>query len=243
MKNIKYLLALFAAVLISINLSAQTAEEIIEKHIEALGGSENIQAVKSLKVIGSAKVMGIEIPYTTYNLAPDKTYFEMSVQGLAIKQAYDGTTAWSINPMSGSSSPEVVEGDEAKGIKDRGIMFGRLTTYKNDGAKIEMIGKDKVDNIDAYKILYTGADGNKVYYFIRIDNPLVIKVQKKVNVNGSEMDSETTFADYRKIGNVTMAYSMNTKVKNSPMGSQNIIIDKIEINPTFDETIFSMPTN
>ena len=105
-----------------------------------------------------------------------------------------------------------------------------------------MLGKDKIDNTDVYKILYTGADGKKVNYFLSIDKPLVVKVQKKVNVNGSEMDSETTFSDYRKTGDVMMAYSMNTKVKNSPMGSQSITIDKIEINPTVDETIFSMPT-
>lgn len=241
MKNIKYLLAFFAAILISINLPAQTAEEIVDKHIEALGGSENLQAVKSLKVIGSAKVMGIEIPYTTYNLAPNKTYFEMSIQGFTIKQAYDGNTAWSVNPMSGSSSPEIVEGEEAKAIKDRGIIFGRLTTYKNDGAKIELLGKENVNNTEAYKILYTGSDGSKVNYYVSIESSLVVKVQKKVNVNGSEMDSETTFFDYRKTGNVMMAYAMDTKVKNSPMGSQNIIIDKIEINPSVDENIFSMP--
>lgn len=242
MKNIKYLLALFAALIFTINLSAQTAEEIINKHIEALGGTENMQAVKSLKVSGFAKVMGIDIPYTTYNLAPDKTYFEMAIEGFTIKQSYDGITAWSVNPFSGSSTPEVVEGAEAKGIKDRGIIFGRLTTYKNDGATLELLGKEKVDNAEAYKILYTGADGNKVTYYISTESNLVVKVQKKVVANGSEMDSETTFSDYRKTGDVMMAYAMNTKVKNSPMGSQNITIDKIEINPTFDETIFTMPT-
>lgn len=243
MKNIKYLLAIFAALIISFNLSAQSADEIINLHVEALGGTENMEAVKSLKVNGTAKVIGIDIPYTTYNLAPDKTYFEMSIEGFAIKQAFDGKTAWSVNPLSGSSSPEVVDGDEAKGIKDRGIIFGRLTTYKNDGASIELLGKEKVDNAEAYKILYKGADGKKVTYYISTETKLVVKVQKKVIVNGSELDSETTFFDYRKIGNVMMAYAMNTKVKNSPMGSQNITIDKIEINPTFDETIFTMPSN
>ena len=243
MKSIKYLLATFAALIISFNLSAQSAEEIIIKHVEALGGTENMQAVKSLKVNGIAKVMGIDIPYTTYNLAPDKTYFEMSIEGFSIKQAFDGTTAWSVNPLSGSSSPEVVEGDEAKGIKDRGIIFGRLTTYKNDGASIELMGKEKVDDVDAYKILYTGADGKKVTYYISTESNLVVKVQKKVTVNGSEMDSETVFFDYRKIGSVMMAYAMNTKAKNSPMGSQNITIEKIEINPVFDESIFYMPSN
>lgn len=243
MKSIKYFLAIFAAILISINLPAQTVEQIIDKHIEALGGIENMKAVKTVKVTGFAKVMGLDIPYTTCNLAPNKTYFEMSVQGMSLKQAYDGKTAWMINPMMGSKSPEIVEGDEAKSIIDRANIFGKLTTYKEDGAKIELLGKENVKDEEAFKILYTGADGKKVTYFISAIDGLVKKVQKKVVANDNEMDSETYFSDYKKTGDVMMAYSMNTKVKDSPMGSQLVIVEKIEINPEIDESIFSMPKN
>ncbi len=243
MKNVKYLLALIAAVIISVNLPAQTVEQIIEKHVEALGGFGNMNAVKTIRVTGSAKVMGLDIPYMTCNIAPNKTYFEMSVQGLAVKQAYDGTTAWMINPMSGSKSAEVVEGDDAKNIIDRGNIFGKLTTYKEDGAKLELVGKDKVRDEEAYKLVYTDSNGKNSTYYISTKSNLVVKVEKKISANGEEKDSETIFSDYRKTGNVTMAYGMNTKVKNSAMGSQIIVIDKIEINPELDEAMFSMPVN
>jgi len=41
---------------------------------------------------------------------------------------------------------------------------------------------------------------------------------------------------------VMMAYSMDVKTKGSPMGTQEITMDKYEMNPTIDEKIFTLPT-
>jgi len=242
MKKLKILLVVIAVILINISLSAQTVDEIIEKHIEALGGTQNIQAVKSMKIVGSVKMMGMEFPFTSYNVTPDKFYFELSVQGKSIKQGYDGTTAWSVNPMGGSSVPEAVEGEEAANIKERSRIFDKLVTFKDDGASVELIGKEQLNNADVYKIQYTGLDGKIITYYLNTSDYMIVKVQKKIKVQGNEVDSETSYSNFKKVNDVAMAYSFEVKAKNSPMGTQEVIIDKIEINQTVEDNIFSMPT-
>jgi len=242
MKHLKFILPIIVVFLFNLNISAQTVDEVIEKHIDALGGLQNIQAVKSLKIIGSVKMMGMEFPFTSYNVTPDKFYFELSVQGKSIKQAFDGVNAWAVNPMGGSPVPEVVEGDEAANIKERTKIFDKLVTYKEDGAKVELLEKEQINNTDAFKIIYTGLDGKAITYFINTSDYMIVKIQKKIKIQGSEMDSETLYSNYKKTDDVVIAYSFEVKTKNSPMGTQEVIIDKIELNKTIDDNIFMMPT-
>lgn len=241
MKKLKFIIPVLIVLLLNINAVAQTVEEVIEKHVEAIGGKQKMQEVKSMKIIGSVKMMGMEFPFTSYNVTPDKFYFELSVQGKSIKQGYDGTTAWSVNPMGGSPVPEAVEGDEANNIKERARIFDKLTTYKEDGASVELTGKEQLNNKDVFKIIYKGADGKTITYFVDAENYMVVSIQKKINMQGSTMDSETFYSNYKEIEGVKIAYSFEVKVKNSPMGSQEVIIDKIEINTLVEDKIFVLP--
>jgi hypothetical protein len=241
MRNLKIYLALFIAIVFYFNASAQTVDEIIGKNIEALGGMDNIKAVKTMKTIGSAKMMGMEFPFTIYNVVPDKVYFELSVQGKMIKQGYDGTTVWAVNPMGGSATPEVVEGDEANNIKDRTKIFGKLVSYKDDGASVELIGKEQINNTETYKIKYTGLDGKIIFFYLGTADYLLVKVQRTLKIQGSEMDSESYYSNFKKAGDVLMPYSFDVRTKNSPMGTQEITIDKYEMNPSIDENIFTLP--
>lgn len=242
MKNIRIYLAIIIALAFYFNAPAQSVEEIISKHVEALGGTDNIMAVKTMKTMGSAKMMGMEFPFTIYNSVPNKVYFELSIQGKSIKQGFDGTTAWAVNPMSGSSTPEVVEGDEAGNIKDRAKLFNKLITYKEDGAQVELTGKETVANIETFKIKYTGSDGKIIYYYLGTEDCMLVKSVRTLKIQGQEMESETVFSNYKKVGDVIMHFAFDVKTKGAPMGTQEIVIDKYDINPTIDEKIFSMPT-
>jgi hypothetical protein len=242
MKNLKIYLAVFIALVFYINSSAQSVEEIISKHIDAIGGADNIKAVKTMKTIGSAKMMGMEFPFTIYNVTPDKVYFELSIQGKLIKQGHDGTTTWAVNPMGGSSTPEIVEGEEASNIKERTKIFDKLTSYKEDGGSVELIGKEQVNNVETFRIKYTGSEGKTISYFIGTSDYLLVKTIRNLKIQGQEMESETFYSNFKKAGDVMMPFGMDVKTKGSPMGTQEITMDKYEMNPTVDENMFKLPS-
>jgi hypothetical protein len=61
MKHLR--IALFTlASFIAFNASAQTVDEIIDKHIEAVGGKDKIAALKSVRMETNLSIQGMDIP-------------------------------------------------------------------------------------------------------------------------------------------------------------------------------------
>ena len=74
-------------------VSAQTADELIAKNIEARGGLEKIQAIQSMRLTGTLSVGDAAMPSLLEVKRPNKTRWEFTVNGQTAVQAYDGTTA------------------------------------------------------------------------------------------------------------------------------------------------------
>ncbi len=68
MKNTKISLAAILIICCSFGATAQTSDEIIAKHITAIGGLENWNKLKSLKMEGTIKAQGAEIKITIFQV-------------------------------------------------------------------------------------------------------------------------------------------------------------------------------
>src|SRR5437762_7921749 len=106
MKYVKSFLALIFLIAVSANINAQTVDDVITKHVTALGGMDNINKIKSVRFTGIFSGMGADIPVTITIKSKDKIKMDMSFQGMSMVQAYDGTIGWSINPFSGKKDAE-----------------------------------------------------------------------------------------------------------------------------------------
>ncbi|GHV43548.1 hypothetical protein FACS1894180_2960 [Bacteroidia bacterium] len=71
-----------------------SAESVITNYMNALGGKEKLNAVKTVKMEGSTAMMGMEMPTVVKQMQPNKTYSEMSVMGQKIIQCFDGTKGY-----------------------------------------------------------------------------------------------------------------------------------------------------
>ena len=86
--------------------SAQTAEELVAKNLQARGGVDKIKAVNTLKMTGKAYV-GIDADVSQENKRPDMIRQGFTVQGMTQIQAYDGKVGWQISPFGGRKDPEL----------------------------------------------------------------------------------------------------------------------------------------
>jgi hypothetical protein len=227
--------------LFSISAFAQTAEEIVEKHINAVGGLDKWTAVNSQKITGNLSMSGMEFPFVSYSKRPNMNYTEVTFQGMTMKQAYDGNIGWMINPMAGSTKAEKMDDDMTKTIKNRGVIGGELLNYKELGCTIELIGKEDLEGTEVYNIKLTNKDGDIENYYIDAVSSLIIKSTSKMKRMGKEISSETIYSNYKPSGDVIEAFSVESKMQGMDMGSQKIIIDKIEQNITIDDNMFKMP--
>jgi outer membrane lipoprotein-sorting protein len=239
--NKRLALSLCAAALLAVSVSAQTADELIEKNIKARGGMDKIKAVQTMKVTGKMKMGPMEAPLVITKKRPNNMRVEFTIQGMTGVQAYDGTTGWMVMPFMGKKDPEQLSADMLKEVKEEADFDGPTIDYKAKGNKVELVGKEDVQGTPAYKIHVTTKDGEESNIYLDADSYLEIKSDSKRKVQGQEMETETILGDYKETGGLLFPMSIETHAKGHE-GAQSITIEKIELNPTaVDASLFKMP--
>ena len=234
-------LATVVAVLLVPALSAQTVDEIIAKNVQARGGMDKIKAVQSVRSTGTMTMgPGMEAPGSLIQKRPDMARLEFTVQGLTAVQAYDGKTAWQIMPFMGKKDPEAMSADDKKDIEENGDLDGPLVDYKSKGNKVELLGKDKLEGTDAYKLKATLKNGDVITIYLDADSYLEIKEEVTRMIRGTEQQMETSLGDYKEVNGLMFPFAMESGVKGG-QEKQKLTLSKIELNVPVDDSIFKMP--
>src|SRR4051794_22441895 len=118
------LLFIFSA--FSLGSNAQTAADIINKYIDAIGGKDKLENMKSIVMTGSMNVMGNEAPLTISVLNGKGYKSEVDFNGQKIVQAFTDKGGWSINPMAGNAAPQPIPDDQFQAGKDQIYIAGQL---------------------------------------------------------------------------------------------------------------------
>jgi hypothetical protein len=213
---------------------AQSADEIVAKHLEALGGKEKISQIKSVYQESTMNIMGNEAPNTTYILDGVGFKTEIDMGGQKIVQAYTDKGGWSINPMTGATDPQPIPEEQFKASKGQIYTGGPLYNYAERGNKVEYAGKD--GNNHKLKVTSNGIEST---YFIDGSTYLISKAVAKANMQGQDVEITTSFSDYKKTDfGFVMPYAMEVDFGGFQMSSA---VKKIEINKEIDPKIFEMP--
>ena len=231
--RIKFLTILLG--LASIHVFAQTAEEIVTKHIEAIGGKDNWAKVKSIRMESTMKAQGAEIHITMVGVDKKSMRQDISVMGMTGYSIVTNTEGWSYMPFQGQTKPEPMTADDVKNSQDDLYLQDEFLTYKELDKKLEYYGKDDVDGTECFKLKMTDKNAKETTFYIDPSNYYVIKQTEKAKVNGKEMENSSFFGNYKKLDE-GIVYPMNIT---SGWGESEIV--KLEINPTVDVSIFTLP--
>src|SRR5436305_15050218 len=174
----KAVLLAAAVGLLAIPVCAQTAEEIVGKYVKAVGGTQRIEAVKTLRRTGKfTGGGGFEADVVQENKRPAMVREEFILQGMTGINAYDGKNGWKIDPFGGKKDPEALGEDELKSIVEDADFDGPLVNHQQKGVKLEYEGTEPVEGTDAYKLKLTMPDGETRHYFMDTDYYVPIKVE------------------------------------------------------------------
>ncbi len=230
-----------AAAVFCLPASSQTVDEIIAKYYAARGGADKIKALQSVRMTGRFVAgAGVEAPFTLELKRTNMMRLEFVVQGLTAVQAYDGKTGWAIIPFMGKKDPEPMSAEDLKDAEENADMDGPLMDYKAKGNQVELLGKEKVEGTDCYKLKLTLKNGNIHTLYLDTDSFLEIKDISKRIVRGAEVELENTSGDYKEVGGLIFPFALEQGARGSDQ-KQRIIVEKIELNPTLDDDRFKMP--
>ena len=232
MKSFKTLFTAAAFCLAGVNAMAQTADEIVGKYITAMGGTEKLASLNTVKMEGNMSVQGMEIPVVITKSHLKGMRLDLEIMGTSNYQIINDKTAWIFFPIQQMDAPQEMPAEQYSSAKSQLDVRGALAGYKEKGYTIEVAGNEKVDGKDAHKLKLTkGAD--VVYYFIDAATGYILKTASTADVNGQSMEIETSFSDYKKNAEgFVFPYSMTTM-------QGTISFDKISANVPVDEKIFS----
>jgi hypothetical protein len=214
------------------SVSAQTADEVISKYIDAIGGKAKWLSLKSLKLEGQIEVQGITIPYTMQAIHEKASRMDAEYQGMKSIEIVTSQAGWAMNGFQGQSALQPMSQEDLKTKVDNLDLQDQLIDYAPKGHKVEMLGKDEADGNEYYKLKLTTKAGNDKVYFIDTKTYLPYKVENTMNVSGQEVKAEMKFLDYQTLENgIKMAFKQE-------IGPMMMVSKKITINPVIDESIF-----
>ena len=221
----------------SVGAFAQTVDEIVDKHVAAMGGLDKLSAVKTLATEQSVSVQGQEIPLKTVIVVGKSMRSDMSIMGNSMISVVDGTTGWMVRPamMGGTGEPEDMPAAQLKQSSSQLNPFGSLVNYKDNGATVELVGKEKMGKNDVYHLKVTNKDGQMVDQFLDANTYLVSKV--KTTAQGQDVEIE--FSDYKDVEGIKMANTM--EMDNPQAGHMVFSTNKVVVNGPVDETVFKKP--
>ena len=222
-------------------VQAQTADEVVNKYINAVGGSAVIGSIKSAIMEGELLTNGITLTSKIYLLSGKafKSEISMPDQSLTIMECVTTTSGWSLNPLAGMTEPQPLPEERVKQSQGDLDIGGKLYRYKEKGSTVELAGTENLNGVNAIKLKLKDKDGKETTYLLDPTTYYILQSESTATgPGGQELSIVTTYSNYKKtdIGYV-VAF---TRVRNAGQEFTNNI-NKIEFNKDIDPKVFEMP--
>jgi len=230
----KKLFVFGAAFFMGISTFAQNVDEIISKHITAIGGAENWKKVTSMVTEGTVNVMGNDVNVKVTQVNNEGQRQDISVAGMTGFIIMTPKGGWMFMPFQGQQKPEPMTADDVKESIDDLDIQGNLIDYQAKGHKVELIGTEEIEGTECYKIKVTRKTSGEQTLFIDKASHLVLKVSSKKKAMGQEMDVNIEFGDYREINGIKVPYSIG-------QGFGTMVVTSLKINEAVPAETFSDP--
>jgi outer membrane lipoprotein-sorting protein len=259
-----------------VNLSAS---EIVNKNVAARGGLQAWRAVQSMSWKGKLGVGGnqraplpvsgagkngakiptdprpkdeVQLPFRMEMERPRKVRFELQFKGQTAVQVYDGAAGWKLRPYLNRLEVEPFTSDESHIASMQSDLDGPLVDYAAKGTAIELVGTEKVEDHDTYKLKLTMKDGHSFHVWIDAKTFLEAKIEGTPRrLDGIEHPVEVYYRDYRQVNGLQIPFVLETKVlpagkpasraESTPVPVERIAIEGVEVNPKLDASLFTKP--
>jgi len=217
---------------------ALSAEQILEKSIEAAGGREAYAKLTSTMAKGVMEFTEQHLhgAIEFYAKAPNKRLVVTNIENLGeFRQGFDGQTAWMDNPVGGLRR---LEGAEAARIRLEAD-FHRPLKWRELYAKIELAGKDTVAGRPAYVVRLTPKEGRPATHYYDAETFLLVRQDVVQETGQGEVAVQAVMSDYRDVGGIKTPHRIEQQL---PMGKIVIQFSEIRNNVELDDARFAMPS-
>jgi hypothetical protein len=216
-----------------------SVDQILDKHLKAIGGKAAVQRLTSVVMKGTLEVpaFGASGTIERYSKAPNKTVFIGEIGGFGtVQQGYNGTAGWAQDPQNGMRD---LTGKELAQTKLEADIY-RDIKLKELYPKMVVVGKEKVADRDAYVIEATSPDTGAVKMYFDADSGLLVRTDQTNYNAGEEVPVQVFFEDFKDVDGVKMPSTIR---QTNPNFSVTLKFTEIKSNVPVDDAKFNKPAS
>jgi hypothetical protein len=235
----KQLITLLALVALPALTLAQTADDVLSKHIAAMGGADKIAAIKTMQYDQTMSIQTMELTSKTVYVLGKSVRSDVSVMGQQITNVIDGDTGWMINPMQGGGAQDLPADaiKAARGTTEPNMF--QLAYLKENKYPYELVGKEKYKNKDAFNLKVTRPEGIFNYY-LDAGTYQLLGTKGIISAQGQQITTTSSYSDYKPVDGISIPYTSEMTIPSVP-GPVVAKVTAIVFNNTIDPAIFTKP--
>lgn len=214
-----------------------TVGPVIERYLESQGGSDALEDLRSLKIIGEITIesQGLEFKVSQQVVAPDKSFTEQHFPGLGlIREVLNGELGWEWHPITGERPLEANEIENKIQETDLQRDLRLFELYDT----IEFGDSEVIEGIETTQLIFTDFKGRKERWFFKSNGDLFQKIHTVSSGPDSEFESTDRYYDFQ----VTGSFRFPSRIKFiNPTYIAELKITSCEINAEIDLATFEIP--
>ena len=218
-----------------------TADQILEKYIDALGGAERLAALTSFIAKGTIEgydTYHVKVPLEIYAKAPHQRKMVYHTQNGDTTSVFDGQRGWLADVNKPLPLLALLPGAELDAAKlDADLCFpggirGALNQWKT-GFPVTTINDKDVNVMQG-----TGAGGSRFKLYFDAKTGLLVRQLRYADTPVGMVPTQVDYSDYREVAGVRMPFQM---VVTWTDGQSNILLTDVQPNAAIDATQFARP--
>lgn len=214
-----------------------SAKEIVDKYVKAIGGRDALLKHKSRYQTGTIELspMGVKGTVETFSRSDNRSLTKVSLDGIGdILDGYDGTTAWTSNPVQGN---RVKAGPELEQSK-RQSNFGREVNLEKIYTSLTVKNLEKVGDREAYVVVAstTGLPDDILYF--DTETGLMLRSDSVVLAPEGQQATTTFYEDYREVNGIKSAFKVRAK---TPAFEILTVVSEVKYDVAIEDSKFVQP--
>ncbi len=193
------------------------AATLLAKYGAAVGATSLLSS-KAIMTKGglSMPAAGLNATFEMTQLAPNLMSMVTTIPGMGTVQlGFDGTTAWSMDPMQGARKLDGKELDQMKDEADRRSIVRAAEMF----SAVETLKDTTMNSERCFLVKLTWKTGRETYDCYSPATGYIVASKSTQKTAMGDIPVLTLFNDYKKFGDVTVA----TKTVQELMGQQQIL--------------------
>ena len=213
--------------------SLPAVDDVLERHVEAMGGKAAINRVTSRVIAGTVDVAGISRggSFETHALAPDKILTVIQAHPMGtIKIGFNGKNGWYLT----SGAVRALKGAELATLQREADFYSPLR-IRNNFAKVTLPGMSKIGYRDVYVLDLQPLSGAAERLYLDAQTYLPVRINTVRTVGRVSEPVEIYFDDWRDFEGIKYPFSTS---QNSPSVKLGFTVKEIRHNVAVDAKLF-----